>query len=78
MRPRSSKQPSESGRGGTRPAEMHSASCDGVSGGVARYEDAVRHIVGILGRNISCDYDSTEKRGSEFITRGLISMLKVR
>ena len=57
---------------------MHSASCDGVSGGVARYEDAVRHVVGILGRNISCDYDSTEKRGSEFIARGLISMLKVR
>ena len=57
---------------------MHSASCDGVSGGVARYEDAVRHVVGILGKNISCDYDSTEKRGSEFIARGLISMLKVR
>ena len=57
---------------------MHSASCDGVSGGVVRYEDAVRHVVGILGRNISCDYDSTEKRGSEFIARGLVSMLKVR
>lgn len=57
---------------------MHSASCDGVSGGVARCEDAVRHVVGILGRNMSCDYDSTEKRGSEFIARGLISMLKVR
>ena len=78
MRPRLSKRPSGSGHEGTRPAEMHSASCDGVSGGVARYEDAVRHVVGILGRNISCDYDSTEKRGSEFIARGLISMLKVR
>lgn len=58
---------------------MHSASCDGVTGGgVVRCEDAVRHVVGLLGGDISCDYDSTEKRGSEFIARGLISMLKVR
>ena len=57
---------------------MHSASCDGVPGEFACYEDAVRHAVGILGRNISCDYDSTAKGGSEFIARGLISMLKVR
>ena len=78
MPPRSSKRRSESGREGTRSAEMHPASCDGASGEFARYEDAVRHVVGILGRNISCDYDSTEKRGSEFIARGLISMLKVR
>ena len=57
---------------------MCPASCDGVTGGVARYEDAVRHVVGILGGDISCDYDSTGKGGSEFIARGLISMLKVR
>ena len=78
MRPRPSKQPSESGGEGTRSAEMHSASCDGVTGGVVRCEDAVRHVVVLLGGDISCDYDSTEKRGSEFIARGLISMLKVR
>lgn len=47
-------------------------------GGVVRCEDAVRHVVGLLGGDISCDYDPTEKRGSEFIARGLISMLKVR
>ena len=62
---------------GTRPTEMCPASCDGVPGS-ARCEDAVRHVVGFLGRNISCDYDSTGKGGSEFIARGLISMLKVR
>ena len=45
---------------------------------VVRCEDAVRHVVCILGGDISCDYDSTEKRGSEFIARGLVSMLKVR
>ena len=45
MRPRSSKRRCESGRGGTRPAEMHLASCDGVPGEFARYEDAVRHAV---------------------------------
>ena len=56
---------------------MHSASCDGVSGGDARYEDAVRHVVGFPGGDISCDYDSTAKDGSEFIARGLVSMLKV-
>ncbi len=56
---------------------MCPASCDGVPGS-ARCEDAVRHVVGFLGRNISCDYDSTGKGGSEFIARGLISMLKVR
>ena len=56
---------------------MHSASCDGVSGGDARYEDAVRHVVGFPGGDISCDYDSTAKGGSEFIARGLVSMLKV-
>ena len=78
MRPRSSKRPSESGREGTRPAEMHSASCDGVSGGVARYEDAVRHVVCSLGGDISCDYDSTGKGGSEFIARSLISVSHVR
>lgn len=54
------------------------ARCDGVSGGVVRCEDAVRHFVGFLGGDISCDYDSTEKRGSEFIARGQTSMLKVR
>ena len=57
---------------------MHSAGCDGVSGGVARYEDAVRHVGGFLGGDISCDYDSTGKSGSEFIARGLISGLNVR
>lgn len=78
MLPRLSKRRSESGHGGTRSAQMHSASCDGVSGGVARYEDAVRYVVGFLDGDISCDYDSTEKGGSEFIARALISMLKVR
>ena len=57
---------------------MHSAGCDGVSGGVARYEDAVRHVGGFLGGDISCDYDSTGTSGSEFIARGLISVLNVR
>ena len=57
---------------------MHSAGCDGGSGGVARYEDAVRHVGGFLGGDISCDYDSTGKSGSEFIARGLISVLNVR
>ena len=33
MRPRSSKRRSESGGEGTRSTEMHSASCDGVTGG---------------------------------------------
>ena len=78
MRPRSSKRPSGSGGESTRSAEMHAASCDGVSGEVVRCEDAVRHVVCILGGDICCDYDSTEKRGSEFIARGLVSMLKVR
>lgn len=67
----------EWGGEGTRPTEMCPASCDGVPGS-ARCEDAVRHVVGFLGRNISCDYDSTGKGGSEFIARGLISMLKAR
>ena len=57
---------------------MHPASCDGVTGGVVRCEDAVRHVVGFPGGNTSCDYDSRPKGGSEFIARGLISMLKVR
>lgn len=78
MRPRSSKRRFESGREGARSAEMHSASCDGVSWGIARYEDAVRHVVGSLGGDISCDYDSTGKGGSEFIARSLISVLNVR
>ena len=78
MLPRLSKRRSESGHEGTRPAEMHSASCRGVSGGVVHCEEAVRRVVGFLGGDISCDYDSTEKGGSEFIARALISMLKVR
>ena len=77
MPPRSSKRRSESGREGTRLAEMHPASCDGASGEFARYEDAVRPVAGFLGGNISCGYDSRPKRGSEFIARDLILMLKV-
>lgn len=57
---------------------MYPASCDGASGEFTSYEDAVRHVAGFLGGDISCDYDSTEKGGSEFIARALISMLKVR
>ena len=57
---------------------MHLASCDGAPGEFSRYEDAVRHAVGFLGGDISCGYDSTAKGGSEFVARGLISMLKVR
>ena len=57
---------------------MHPASCDGASGEFARYEDAVRHVAGFLGGNISCGYDSSPTGGSEFIARGLFSMLKVR
>ena len=56
---------------------MHPASCDGASREFARYEDAVRHVAGFLGGNISCGYDSRPKGGSEFIARDLISMLKV-
>lgn len=78
MLPRLSKRRSESGHEGTRLAEMYPASCDGASGEFARYEDAVRHVAGFLGGNISCGYDSRPKRGSEFIARGLFSMLKVR
>ena len=57
---------------------MHPASCDGGSGGVAHCGEAVRHVVGFLGGDISSDYDATDQGGSEFIARGLISMLKVR
>jgi len=56
---------------------MYPASCDGASGEFARYEDAVRHVAGFLGGNISCGYDSSPTGGSEFIARGLFSMLKV-
>ena len=56
---------------------MHPASCDGASREFALYEDAVRHVAGFLGGNISCGYYSRPKGGSEFIARDLISMLKV-